>query len=245
MKKAFIIACLVPNRFYVLQTLTCLASLRQFHNEDVVIVTLEREAFLSEARKIKHVVSYEVREYHKLWWPSLEHSVWWVFQLDASKLNFWRLTDYDKVVALDPDIVFFDRFTAWNSPELTVSSGGSLSPVCTCSMILQPSETTFNEMLTLAQTSSFNFDRGWNDCGHYPHWIYPEKMADWNYCSAESTQGLLFYYFGILKKQLETSGAFFFNSFYHYGGSEKNKRRYFNEMRKFLGDQVFSLVKVL
>lgn len=215
MKKAFAICCLKPNRDYVRMTLACARSLRATGNkEDILVLTTD------ETLKDQIGDRYDVRFYEPIFYPALYHAENSLSIIDASKLNLWRLDDYDKVIGLDADIIARKNCDElWSRPELQYVGAAKSSPLQGSMFVLEPSRAKFDEMYDLACRSVFDPETGWNNVGRFPHWENRSETADWRWQSAMSTQGFLYYYFRFVRKR-----AFWSEMrewFDHFGGDRK------------------------
>jgi|LSQX01.2.fsa_nt_gb hypothetical protein len=215
--RAFAIGCMMPNIKYTLMVKACISSIRRVgHQEDIVVVTIDpslKDKLADEDCEVRcfDVIRYPyLDEYLRTWQRK--------FRLcDAQKIHFWRLTDYEKVLAVDADVTMWKQFAGWDGPELQVRTG-SRAPVNTGIMLLQPNERTVQGLLDLTQ----NFDPvcGWSD---RPSFTFNGREWRWDFQGAFTAQGYLFYYFYCIRRSLHCSVL---SEFLHWSGDKKQKRAY-------------------
>ena len=142
---------------------------------------------------------------------------------DLQKLLFWSLP-YETVLALDPDCLVERRFDYWDRDELQALVGNK-SPLCSAIMLLHPTTEKYADIRYCLDTWSFDLLNGWENCGGMP----------WDFVAAEGSQGFLFYYYGVLRRQFY---AFGFDGISHYGGTTKNDQEYRKRLIDILGHDV-------
>jgi len=214
MKKCFAIGLLKPSPKQTRMALACARSLRAVgHTEDIVIITYDPEF---------KVDWLDVRCFSPLEHPSLDlttTSYRLTCWCDLGKLYFWALDDYDKVIALDPDIMFFDKVEVdyWDMPSLTGINAGKFGPLCSCFMVLEP--TGSGEMINTLMDSSFSYEEGWNK----------EGKINWKFQASNAGQGFLYYYFKFVKNSFHYFDLWT-GKWFHYGGELKDSPKYQKEI---------------
>lgn len=191
--------------------LACARSLRAVgHTEDIVVLTYDPDLRLE---------GLDVRCFPEVNHPALDlhhiKSRRLVNLCDIGKVHYWALEEYDKVIALDPDIMFYKKINEWHRPSLTGLKNSWGGPLCSCFMVLEPN--CYSHMWDTLMNSTFTYDEGWDKVGE----------IDWRFQAANAGQGFLYYYFKMLKKSFH---YFKFKKYgiewFHYGGELKCSPKY-------------------
>ena len=135
-----------------------------------------------------------------------------------SKVRAWRHNEYDKIILMDADV-----FALKNNQELFHRSDCNLccqtgveSPINGGILIIRPSKKIYRELIQLILWPNFSLEQGWRQHGKFE---WKGKTRNWDFNCAGGEQGLLFYYFHLLKDQLKIES--FQNSFLHIGRGNK------------------------
>lgn len=218
---------------YLKMTIVFIRNLREIgHTEDIIIIT-NHEPFIEIIEKegakvtIRPIFDYPALHQYKC-------NAWGLSIFDMQKIQFWTLTEYDKVLGIDNDMLAVSKFTDWHLPEPIIVRGRNKRPnnqhtwtANSSIMLIEPSLTTFNEMFKIIKTASFSPTTGWNECGTINCGSIG-TIEHWDYQSANAMQGFLPYYF---KDRIQ---HYYWNKiFTHYAGDLKyTDETYVAECRK-------------
>jgi hypothetical protein len=201
----------IDNFFYM--TITLVRSIREVGNDcDIIVITnidrwdheLQVEGIIKEKREI-----FDFPTYHQD--SGFKKST--ILLYDMQKIQYWSLTDYDKVIGLDNDILAIKKFDQWNAPELGVLFLKMNGSINSGMLYLEPSKETFDSMFDIVQNSTFSIETGWNDCGPIG------AIDDWKFYGANVTQGFIPYFF-----RSKMSGSPYLQGYFkHYSGTSKYK----------------------
>ena len=220
---AFAIGCMMPNLKYIAMTRACIESIRVAgHNEDIVVVTTDES--------LRDKLSHEdciVRCFDVIRYPAVDEYMdrvpWGKFRLsDAQKIHFWRLTEYNKVLAVDADVTLNKRFNGWDIPELSARSGG-LAPINTGIMMIKPSDKTVKDLLEVVQ--SFDPETGWGD---YDSFKFNKQEWGWDFQGSFTAQGYVFFYF---RDRIRINT---FKTLDHWSGKKKYQSQYRRMLSKYI-----------
>lgn len=195
MRTAFAIGAWYPSEFISANwlkqmTWACIRSIRLAgHHEPVFVLTCDEEIERTIGQRDWTVLRCPLVKY-----PAVKHLV---DLADAQKLHYWNV-DCEKLIALDCDtIVRKSCSPLWKQPCLTGSFGDA--PLNTGVMVLEPNKDTFDDLLHLVTTGFFDEQTGWNHCGRLE---WKGTLREWNYVAVRGSQGYLYYYFHIQRRQL-------------------------------------------
>lgn len=136
---------------------------------------------------------------------------WW----DFVKLEVFNLVEYKKAVFLDGDTLFIK-----NLDELFAFPAGShtdapKSPFNSGLFIVDPSRSDYLALLDIVKQGNYDLKRSWGGAFEDTKGLYkPRSYAP--FYGAESTQGLLYYFFHTVKKSYRVLPR----DVYHYQGTE-------------------------
>lgn len=183
---------------YLWLTVGCARSIRAFDNSNDVVVQVLSGKVSSEAISVLEDEGVKIVEEEPIVCDRRMHN-----RLELSKTRMWKRVEYDKVLSLDADclaktdlsFIFkdFDEFTCFK---------GRSSPICCCSFLIKPSISTYSDLIDIISESDFSREDGWRKFGPIPHWKKNNEESNWSFHGAEATQGLYYYYFGLMKKTL-------------------------------------------
>lgn len=212
-------------------TIAAAKSIRAAGNKEDILITCHTSTY--EQRQRLEAEGIRIHEYQKIDYPNLhqfDDGSDKLLQFDAQKFEAWALTGYEKIVAIDNDILCNARFDHWGFQELTVSLG-PWAPFHTGIMVLEPNDAVYSTMRHLLQVLPFTPEKGWNNVG--PINI---QWPDWKFQCAAASQGFLLYYFFYYQFKMTNSGISIHNFpwFDHYAGLLKFTPEY-QEKLKTLG----------
>ena len=227
MKRAFVIGCITGESQYLSMATTCARSIRTAgNNEDVVIATIDKRVedalghkyIVKRSEPIRHpalAVKQGSNERHQAFLNRIDFT-------DIQKLHFWNLPEYDKVLALDVDVIVYKPcVSAFIYRELSLTSAPGGSPVNSAVMVLKPDKDVYADMIRTVMSATFSLENGWNNYGP----IDFEK--GWDHYAARGAQGFLYWYFGLIQKKLRYVS--FGSYLHHFGGEEKFSQKYINQ----------------
>lgn len=219
MKTAFAIGCWLPKRWHERMALACIRSIRLTgHTQDIYVLTIDPDLKNRIGERDWKVLCFDEINYEAIWTensprdgsPALRIS-------DAQKLYFWLVGDYDKVLAIDCDVIIKkDCSNLWKSPDLSIAFAKD-SPIISGQFVYQPNKKVFDDLKQLLVSNSFSIDTGWNNCGRCN-----AKYDKWNFQAASTSQGYLYYYFGILHKRLHS--CYFVKYLTHFEGKKHRSK---------------------
>lgn len=206
---------------------------RQGYGDDIIFFTCDMPPAHKEIIK---TLKYKVIEREPLDFPGIPTQM--IEWCDAQKMQYWSLTQYHNIVALDADIEFKrprkPKSDLWKFEELTCQIGGDVAPINSGALFIQPDSTTYAEMIDIIQ-GGFEPERGWG--GHGTFSFREKYYHDWAFPSAGGAQGFLFYYFHLLNKSLHV-GTAFQQWFTHYAGKSKQQEDYVKKVKAALKDKL-------
>lgn len=231
MKKAFVVACTDTEKsIYFALTMALIDSLRKNeHNEEIVIM-------ITQKTKDVHVDILNKLHNVKTWRPIVEmpdnkirparfkKKTRFTALCGYLKIYSWALP-YDKIIYLDADCLCKKNFSfMWDYKELT---GYPIprSPMNGCFFVAEPSMDTYNNLKDIIERYNFNKRTGWDNIGSVEKWkesIWDKDITGWCWPTANTTQGLLYYYFHFVKNKYERLHPPFVHEYIsHYGGKKK------------------------
>lgn len=190
------------------------------HDGDIVVVTntdQHKDEFAKNGIQIK---LREMFDYPAL--RDFKCPAWELSQYDMQKIYYWSLTEYDKILALDNDIVALKNYDMWDKPEVgTMIYDNQINSGI---MFLEPDINVFNDMQHILKTARFSKETGWNNCG--PIGI----VNQWEFQAANAAQGFIPYYFGEKIWNFWTWDKYY----RHYAGDYKYmSKEYFDTLRRY------------
>lgn len=224
-------------------------SLRQIgHKEDIVFCTVEPDTARWFESRGWQAQLFDVIDYPALHRYSIRREgvpdgergriVSWC---DGQKFNFWSVQGYNKVFAIDADVLFRKPApeALWACPSLTVTTNEWRAPLASGLLLLTPDVSMRNDMVALLQKSTFDLDTGWNGYG-LVSWRCSPQPRNWNFQAANNAQGFLYYYFHILHQSL-----YYFDQFpelkwpswlpEHFSGTDRVSQEYYNQSMGVIG----------
>lgn len=107
---------------------------------------------------------------------------------DMQKIQYWSLYRYKKVLGIDNDFVAIEKFDKWGEPEVGVCFIND-NHINSGMLLVEPSESTFQDMRETLRTARFSPEMGWNNCEQIG------IVKNWNFQAANAAQGFIPYYF--------------------------------------------------
>ena len=151
------------------------------------------------------------------------------------KYEIYRLTDYEKVLFTDIDVVVegFDPFLFKMPTPLFLLE--QHVPLACGNMLIKPDKDDYSALVELALNGHYHPASGWQNCGKAPAWpswhrrLFPGRFLDstyplirehsWNFFYAASEQGLLYYWHTYCKPGYS---SYHFPSFFHLAGEGRS-----------------------
>lgn len=188
------------ERWYWLTLSACRSLAKHSKHPVVVLATpLVSEEFIEKFERNGFEVIVETPIYTKEFWN----------QYELTKIRAWRRTEYDKVLLVDADSYASENYDAlFDFPTLTCQEtyltpevAHYWSPVYANKLVFEPNIKDYNEMIDLILYPDFDLHNGWRRWG--PIRCPGSGMkANWNFNGGWVSQGLLYYYYGLVKKQI-------------------------------------------
>lgn len=209
------------RKLYIAMTKLAIKSIKDHSDYDIVIITNRDVDFDAIIEKREF---FDYPAYHT--WQS---KGWRLTRFDMQKIYYWSLYKYERVIALDNDIVATSNLNEifeneyWRNFKL-VAQAGTHGHLNSGILLLRPSIVTFEEMFDIVKTANFSPETGWNNCGDI-------GLADWSHQAANGAQGFLGYYFYPNGELLFNNFARWFN---HYAGQKKHSPEYQKMLREYL-----------
>ena len=142
-----------------------------------------------------------------------------------TKLNIFNLTQFDKIVYIDNDVLLVDNMDAlFDYPHMSACKDicGHADNFCTGMLVIEPSEKEFNELLAFAneKLQDINSTTPWSDSSilqlKYSDWTnYPEKCIsskyNWwfNFASELSMEDNIYSWHYVLEKPWDYPMSFY------------------------------------
>lgn len=211
---------------YLNMSIVCCRNLRKFgYDNDIVVITNKKEY---KDVLYKEGIKFELRDlfdYQAL--HQYECKAWSLSLFDMQKIHYWSLINYDKILALDVDILATsDKFVSWDIEGVGALGNYDLG-VNSGMMLLSPCRNRYKDMLTTAKMATFDPINGWNNCG--PIKTECCDIKDWGFQASNAMQGFVPYYF---KEELFNLYKYVKNSFIHFDGKKKyTDSRYLDECK--------------
>ena len=118
-----------------------------------------------------------------------------------AKIRALQLTQYDKIMFLDNDIMFKqDPQYLFRKSGFTAYQGFE-SPLNAGLFVVEPSQKSFTDIRDIASSNSFHPQGGWLESGPFPHWRLEGQSSDWSFWGSHVDQGLLYYYYDKVVQQ--------------------------------------------
>jgi alpha-N-acetylglucosamine transferase len=134
---------------------------------------------------------------------------WW----DFTKLEVFNLVQYKKAVFLDGDTLFVSTLDELFDMPAGTHTDAPKSPFNSGLFVLQPSKADYLTLLDIVKQGMYDLKESWgsafNDTQYRPRAYAP-------FYGAETTQGLLYYFFHTIKKSYHVLPR----DIYHYQGTE-------------------------
>ena len=114
-----------------------------------------------------------------------------------AKLRVLQLTEYDRVMFFDSDVVFTANCDDLLRTSLDfVGRAGSNSPLNAGTFIIRPSWQALVDISDVSLSMAFSPEQGWFEYGAIPDWRDARAPAtDWSFYGASVDQGLLYFYY--------------------------------------------------
>lgn len=128
--------------------------------------------------------------------PLIWAQCWLPYEL--TKIQVFKHDEYDKILLLDADAIARKSIKeVFEYPSISAPNTNG-EPFQAAKIVLKPNYDDYVNLIRLMK-SGFSYHNGWNKHGKFNHWLTGEKV-DWHFNCAESSQGLLYYYFHLIKK---------------------------------------------
>ena len=144
-----------------------------------------------------------------------------------SKLRTLELTQYERVMFLDTDLLLKDDIRQWfhKDTDGIVAFDGFDAPLNAGFFVVSPSTQAFSDIQDIAFSDSFSPENGWLQTGSFSDWgfrLEEGKLSSWSFWCAHSDQGLLFYYYAkVQQKAMIYDRRGTKDMFVHFTGSHK------------------------
>lgn len=205
------------DRIFLYLAIALCRSLRQFDKHTDIAAMTVNGMLPEEHKELLRAEGMIVWEEEPLLVP---WGCWSQWKQELAKIQVWRHGEYDKLILLDADcFAVEDPSENFELPELTCKRG-SISPLNSAKLALDPSAETYGEMREIIAQATFTTKTDWNEAGEFPHWLHAGRMSDWSFNGATHSQGFLFYYFDLLKKKVCYDGL---KHFGHLAGGARAK----------------------
>jgi len=125
----------------------------------------------------------------------------------AAKFYSWQLTMYDAVQFLDADVMPMRNMDALFSFPSFAACPGRVSPLNSGYLMARPSCDIFADLLDLHALKyhgdiNWNMSVGWGVRRMAWRNVFNRERADWNFHGAQHEQGLLWYYFRFVRREM-------------------------------------------
>lgn len=220
--------------YYIEMVLVAARKMREVgYTEDIVVITNNKRL---ENLCAAESITYEYRDifdYKAL--HEYKCNAWHLSLFDMQKIHYWSLTDYDRILALDADILpTNDKFVDWDIDGIGVICGNH-NGINSSMMLLKPCRRIYQQMMQMARSSNFNNKHGWNNIGPM---IGPcGTIISWDFQASNAAQGFIPYYF---RDKLVFMGDRVYGRFVHYGGNSKHQDKYYMAEYKRLLSTMYS-----
>lgn len=208
------------QRLFLYLTIACIRSIRAFdESRDICVMCLngfvDRESIqLLNEEGVKLVYEAPIDDNLIVQRNStLPH--------ELTKIRAWRHTEYERILLLDADcIAARDPRSIFDCPCFTARQG-TFAPLNGARLLLLPDRKIYEDLIDIILFPQFSYELGYRKVGEFPHWQDEQRRSDWRFFSSESSQGLLFYYFGLLRREFGRHSGEVLTAFEHVGGLNK------------------------